>query len=106
MPLRESLTLTELLDLLNEAARQDPDAVLALMLTRVPCNELLSGHPTIQTGARSGGGFEVGPLGILNGLFGVDEMGWGAVTMVCDVEETADGKTFKPPVSFRRTAHA
>jgi len=59
-------------DLLNEMYALDGAATAALIENRVPCNEALLEHPTIQVGAtnRYGHGL-VGLLGVLNGLFGV-----------------------------------
>lgn len=86
MPLKESVTLDEVLAVLNSALRADPDAMKALVETRIECNEALSNHPTIQAGAyHAPGKFHVGLLGILNGLFGIDEQGWGAIAAHFDV---------------------
>ena len=65
--------------LLNEAAAIDPKAILALVNARVPCNEALLNHPTIQAGRGPEGKPEVGLLGILNGLFGTYDDGWGCI---------------------------
>jgi len=78
-------TAQQVVDLLNEAARLDPEAVLELINARVPCNEALNAHPTIQTGPRRGidprhdKRNEVGLLGILNGIFGTFEDGRGCI---------------------------
>lgn len=60
-----------MLRVLNEAFASDPDAMHALICNRVPCNEALANHPTVQvqvvprpTGMR----FAVGMLGVLSGL--------------------------------------
>lgn len=50
------------IDSLNEALKNDPDALNALIAFRVPCNSQLNNHPTVQTGDKG-----VGILGILNG---------------------------------------
>lgn len=65
-------------DLLNEIHLLDRQALGALLANRVPCNEALADHPTVQVGDANGG-FTVGLLGILNGLAGVDSKGRGAV---------------------------
>jgi hypothetical protein len=59
--------LEKIADLLNEALALDRPAVAALIANRVPCNEALADHPTIQVGVQHGG-FHVGLLGLLNGL--------------------------------------
>ncbi len=59
----------EIVDLLNDLMVRDRAAVAALIANRVPCNESLANHPTVQCGAQHGG-FFVGMLGVLNGLAG------------------------------------
>lgn len=68
--------------LLNEAFALDPEAINALVNTRVRCNEALGEHPTIQCGIDAEGHTTIGLLGILNGLVGVDDVGYGAVAAV------------------------
>lgn len=57
----------------------------ALFAHRVPCNSALRDHPTIQVAADGdedipgGAQASVGVIGLLNGLFGVDERGWGHI---------------------------
>lgn len=65
---------------LNELVKLDPKAMNALVETRHPCNQALADHPTAQVATSNGGLASVGLLGILNGLFGVDEDGWGPIT--------------------------
>ena len=59
---------------LNELLELDRPAVAALISNRVPCNEALADHPTCQVGKQHGG-FNVGMLGLLNGLCGFYEDG-------------------------------
>lgn len=75
-----------IVDLMNQALSADPDAVNILCGFRIPCNALLGEHPTIQTGYLDDdakAGYEVGLLGILNGIAGAyadgPRKGWGAV---------------------------
>jgi hypothetical protein len=67
-----------IVDLLNELTELDRPAVAALIANRVPCIRELAEHPTVQVGAQHGG-FSVGLLGILNGLCGVNDRGWGVI---------------------------
>lgn len=69
-------------DLLDELIKTDSVAMKALIASRVPCGQELADHPTVQCGEREGDGYEVGLLGILNGLCGTLEDGWGAVSVV------------------------
>lgn len=76
--IKQSITLEEVVAFLNELVVIDRAAMTALVETRVPCNEALADHPTVQVSCREDGA-RVGLLGILNGLFGVDERGYGAI---------------------------
>jgi hypothetical protein len=62
--------LEKIVDLLNEALVRDPEAMTALVKSRVPCNESLANHPTIQVAVEPGESIEysLGLVGLLNGL--------------------------------------
>jgi len=82
---------------LNELLKLDPQAIKILIEKRVPCNEALADHPTVQVQAREKKdepGFAVGVLGIVNGLLGIDADGWGFVCVVVDTD-TGDLIEFK-----------
>jgi hypothetical protein len=77
------LSVDTTIELLNDLIKTDPVAVSRLIEARVPCNPKLAEHPTVQvTGYGEDGGFKVGFLGVLNGLFGVDKDGWGPIAAV------------------------
>jgi hypothetical protein len=61
--------LDEVVDALNMALDNDPDAMQSLFAHRVPCNRALADHPTIEVGCGDDGDepFDVGLLGIING---------------------------------------
>lgn len=80
---RGSVTVDEAITLLNEAVQRDPDAIETLLESHVPCNALLAQHPTIQCWLVDRKP-RVGLLGILNGLFGVDEYRYGPIMSVHD----------------------
>lgn len=77
-------SLERALQVLNELVQADPVAAKALVETRVPCNGALLTHPTIQVVGNTSDGFRVGMLGILNGIFGIED-GWGPIAAVFDV---------------------
>lgn len=81
----------EIVDFLNGLVAIDRDAVRALMASRVPCNEKLADHPSVQVRAYDmedkPHDFEVGILGLLNGLVGVDTEGLGLIQLVVDDED-------------------
>ncbi len=89
-------TLDEAIACLNMIHAADPTVLGKLISFRVPCNSELALHPTVQVGLRDGwnedgslkGGdgtlftdqpYEVGFLGVINGLFGVDYRQWGFI---------------------------
>lgn len=79
----DAITPRDVVEVLNRILEADHAAVSALATNRVPCNGELAADPTVQVWARRSG-FHVGLLGVLNGLFGVDEEGWGSIA--ADVE--------------------
>ena len=79
--MKDSITIDETIELLNSMLNADRPATAALVANRVPCNEALADHDTIQVSEQNGG-FHVGLLGVINGLFGVDEYGWGPIATV------------------------
>ena len=72
MALREDCGVDAMVAFLNELASLDPGAALALVNARVPCNEAVGDHPTLQVsmiGSEEPGGLTVGLLGVLNGFY-------------------------------------
>lgn len=68
-------------DVLNRIHNADPTVLPALISYRVQCNEMIADDPTVQVGSikEDKGRWEVGLLGIINGIFGTDETGWGYI---------------------------
>lgn len=57
-----------IVDSLNQAYRDDPDAIHALMCNHVPCNQKLVDHPHVIVGKNNiTGGWKVSTLGVING---------------------------------------
>jgi len=81
-----SVTFQEVIELLNAAIKLDPVAAHGLVEQRIPCNDALGDHPTIQVTGIDGK-LSVGFLGALNGLFGADENGWGPIAGVFDDDD-------------------
>ena len=78
---------------LNEALEADPGAMLALMNFGVTVNQTLADHPTIQVWSKEetdGQGYRLRPLGLINGLFGVDIYQWGYIAMFMNEDGTID----------------
>lgn len=77
--IKRSVTLDDVSSLLNELIKIDPWCMHRLFEARVACNKTLADHPTVQVQPGDDNRtWEVGILGILNGLFGVDELFSGA----------------------------
>jgi hypothetical protein len=87
----------DLIKFLNSLVEIDPYAMAELLCVRVPCNQTLANHPSVQVaagGERSGytviapNSFRVGMLGVLNGFCGTiddgNRKGWGPISAVYD----------------------
>jgi len=105
MAVRKKVSISDALEVLNRALEADPDAMAKLREAKVPCNEALAHDPEIQVGMLekqgsvhdvweddepvSVGGrkvYSVGILGVLNGIFGIDDRtGFGAIAAVYEV---------------------
>lgn len=71
---QEMVTLDSTIEFLNGLLAYDRQAVTDLLNARVTANQAMVDHPTVQAGESS-----IGFLGVLNGLFGVNEVGWGKI---------------------------
>lgn len=69
--MKDTISIDETIEFLNHLIALDKAAVAALIANRVPCNEQLANHPTVRVVAQHGG-YNVGLLGILNGLLGTE----------------------------------
>jgi len=79
----EGVTPEKAIAVLNEINQLDATVLPALIMHRVPCNDGLAQHPTVQVGLGPEQ-YEVGFLGIINGIFGAKEDGWGFIAAVYD----------------------
>lgn len=82
--IKEQITLDEFIGKLNEFLLLDPDAFEAIFTHRVRCNEFVARHETIQVGKTRGGYYRLSIVGLLNGVFGIDENGSGDLCGVYD----------------------
>jgi hypothetical protein len=78
---KEEVKLAQALRFLNELVELDPEAVTALCENRVSCNEAVAQHESVQVSAQGDNHkeYSVGLLGVLNGMFGADNAGWGQI---------------------------
>jgi hypothetical protein len=65
------VTVDDALAVLQQIFEMDPEAIAKMLAVRVPCNERLAGHSTVQVSEDAPGQFTVGVMGLLNGIFGV-----------------------------------
>lgn len=79
----------DLIAFLNSLVSIDEYAIAELLCVRVPCNEAMADHPTVQVaGAGPGttfvrpGTFRLGLLGLLNGYCGIGPDGWGPIAAI------------------------
>jgi len=95
--IRKNLSIDEALVVLNRAVKADPEAMEALIENHVPCNQALADDPEIQVRATAGM-HSVGMLGILNGLFGIEDKGeragWGIIAAEFEVKCSQCGEIF------------
>lgn len=83
MILKQSVSVEDAINLLNELLELDANAIGSLVANRVPCNQGIADHYSVPVEQRNGG-FVIGMFGIINGLFGVDDDGWGAIVYDLD----------------------
>jgi len=82
--LKEKVSIDETIDYLNGLLEADPEGISAFFSTRVACNEKMAQHPTVQVGVLNPDYYVFGAIGIFNGLFGIDEDGWGYITAIVE----------------------
>jgi hypothetical protein len=91
---RPNISPEKAVDLLNEIHALDPTVLMALINYRVPCNAEFADHPTVQVSKipdeechDDERPYQVGFLGILNGIFGVAGDGYGYIGAECDEQK-------------------
>jgi hypothetical protein len=96
--LPETLWQAKALDIalltLNRAFQDDPSAIHALLCNRVPCNDQLVDHPTVQVESNELLGktsYTVGALGVLNGV--IEALTGERVASKWNEERDAEGRS-------------
>ena len=82
--LKSNISLKETIAFFNDLLKVDPYAITKLIDKRVHCNKALADHPTVQVQVYADEEFRVGVLGVLNGLFGISETGYGQISAIID----------------------
>lgn len=95
-----AVTVDQAIDMLNDLLKLDREAITQLLDRRVLCSESMADHETVQVLERQhkngkASTYTVGLLGILNGLFGVMEDGWGHISAWYEDDGTV--------IAFKRT---
>ena len=67
---------------MNELLELDSKAVLDLCNNRVPCNQDVADHGTVQVIVSKTNKYKVGLIGILNGICGIYKDGWGPICVL------------------------
>jgi len=99
MPWKESITPRDVCNLLNEALARDRRAITTLVHNRASCNSSLANHDTIQVRHHKAGDhtvYTIGLIGLLNGMFGVNEDSEGCLEIVFE----KDGQDWDEIVRF------
>ena len=74
------------IETLNELLLLDREAIKNLLCSRVACNKLMADHPSVQVNENTPfKKYSLGALGLLNGLVGVQDDGWGYIAAVFEV---------------------
>ena len=75
----ESITVNEVVEFLNHLLTIDRKTITSLIKHKIECNKNLFKHPSVQV-LKTKDKYLVSMLGILNGMFGVDNNGYGQIT--------------------------
>lgn len=86
MEKRDEISAQYIVDFLNELLRIDKFAITDLVSERISVNKELANHPTVQVQELVKGVQEIGLLGIINGMFGMEGD-------LCAIEAVMDEKT-------------
>lgn len=80
------------IEVLNRAIQKDPEAIRKLFKIQIECNDEIAADADIQVKAEGNKTF-IRPLGLINGLFGAAEDGFGKIVAICS-DETGDFQKF------------
>lgn len=83
--IREFVGIEDALEVLNRMLETDISATNLLVASRVPCSVRLACDESIQVGIHTMHDATVGMLGVINGLFGTDAEGNGAIVAEYEV---------------------
>lgn len=96
--IQQNVSLQKVVSFLNELLEIDTLAVEHLIEHRVPCNEGMAEHPSVQV-IGDGPLYRVGLLDLLNGLFSTDEK--GPIAAVYDDDDCLERFILNPSGGLR-----
>ena len=103
--LKKTIKVEEVVELLNDMYKLDPEAAHSFITQRVHCNKELADHPTIQVNNYTEPGKHmVGLLGFLNGLFGTNDNGYGCICAIYDNSNTLKEFRYCPTLGGNKEA--
>ena len=79
--IKKSVTIEEVVDYLNDLLKTDHKAIQAMFNERFRVSKALANHPTMQVISYREVYFSAGIIGLLNGMFGVDDNGDGSLAV-------------------------
>ena len=98
--------IDQAVEVLNRALVADPDGFTGMLTTYAPINEALARDPTIQAywdgDIPDRPGCHLGPLGLINGLFGTGACGHGHIAAILAGDPPERGYAPPPPGPFAR----
>jgi hypothetical protein len=76
--IKESTTPEEVVRLLNDLLKDDPECITNLINNKIECNKTIAEHETVQVSLKDGI-YRLGIVGLLNGIFGINDNGFGCI---------------------------
>ena len=84
--IRETISIDDVVEYLNSVLEADPLALRALLCTFIPCSKKLAKHPTAIVSPEWWEGFTIGTMGLINGMFGISEDNYAAISYKIDTD--------------------
>jgi len=91
----ETISIKEILAVMNEITEIDPDLMSHIGLVRFPCNHGIRDHETVQAHCYGDASLKepkAGFIGVLNGILGIDKNRFGPITInISEVDGSVTG---------------
>ena len=90
--LSEAIAARRAVRVLNSALDADPQCLQGILRFSLVCSEAMAEHPTVQVQAYGDEPPRLSPLGLINGLFGMDDRtGYGHISMFVSDDNSIEG---------------